>query len=802
MIGPAKTCGWFDRNERTRAMLSRAGEIGGILVICFAWGCSEAGLKAHYEVRIPGAGSDTIDVRLRMTGLSRQTLTLKAYESEDIIRLSNLTVSTPNGSQLEYRMSEPEDKSVTLYTVNTKDAEELVVGYRVQPGKTIGEGHGLHPLEVSGYLGSDFGLMSGRNLFLVPISTLAEIIIDISVPENWAVATTWPAVANGRHRFSPAVYEGGPEDLLNGTLGVGALTAYENTVGGTPVRAFVYTQWPRSTQRKMADRVFDLYRHVSQTFDAPIPDPYTVIFTPKTSEGLYIHTFGTTHGYGREMDPPTETRWLSVAENMAYRWLRYSPHRMEFASVSDMWFVDGAAVYLGLMALVENKVATDIEPYLIEAYRNYNKDRLTNYDEEIVPANYYLQPSVSLRKMLRSPSLAFAHYIDVLIQRQSNGEHSLADVLALGYRRRKDLHLRDLVKKATQVDIGEFMEDHIRPQEHPEQPLWFDDRPAPGSIPKELAQQVGHSAIRDTLTLIATGRTANFLEACGCKSSMSGGITRRATLIRQIKERRRNTLVMDAGNAFPFFTDVPKMDEVTSSEIDTYLEALNRMGYGFSVIARNELHYGGAFLRQKLKHSPIPLISASVHMNGDLISQPFAIADVGEYKIGFIGLVSPSRSTDPSIFEENTWGLSIKNPVDVVHRYMTDLAETVDLVGVVGEVHTELVHELIREVPSLDLIVTTGHEQKMVDALHDGTVSGQIDALYGFLDDVLVLYANAEVYGLHQFDLGVDSNGRIASFQGDYLEAVQGMKEEEKMKAFLEDYYREVAKMRPCLQAR
>ena len=64
------------------------------------------------------------------------------------------------------------------------------------------------------------------------------------------------------------------------------------------------------------------------------------------------------------------------------------------------------------------------------------------------------------------------------------------------------------------------------------------------------------------------------------------------------------------------------MDALSESEINTYLEALHRMDYEFSVIARNETFYGGEFLSQRVGESPVRFTSANVYYNGVAVAPP------------------------------------------------------------------------------------------------------------------------------------------------------------------------------------
>ena len=374
--------------------------------------------------------------------------------------------------------------------------------------------------------------------------------------------------------------------------------------------------------------------------EAPVTEAYTVILTPETTDGLNIRTFGTSHGQGREMWPPTTDRWIAVTEQMMYRWLRYAPFRMELERREDMWFVDGAAVYYALLGTC-TKPASLSRSRRTSTRRNrqYNSTRLTQYRGGVVPATLYAKSTPGMRALRTQWGLMLAHFIDESIGRATDDAADLRHVLRRGYQQRKAVDLARITKESTGLDIAHLRSTVIEPGDPPQSPMWYQETHPPGTRPPELPRTRGSRTARDTLTLILTGRTQSFLEACGCKSNMSGGITRRATLLDQIRQRRENALVIDSGDLFPDIRDVPEMDDLTSTEIDTYLESLVRMGYGFAAIAGNEVSYGPEFLKSKVRDSPIPMVSANVLHHGIPIAPPTIVLEAGSHRFGFIGLL-------------------------------------------------------------------------------------------------------------------------------------------------------------------
>lgn len=303
----------------------------------------------------------------------------------------------------------------------------------------------------------------------------------------------------------------------------------------------------------------------------------------------------------------------------------------------------------------------------------------------------------------------------------------------------------------------------------------------------------GNAALVDTISLVLTGKTQGYLEACGCKFNMSGGITRRARLINQIRERRPNVLVLDAGNAFPTEQDVPYMDNLTSAEIDAYLEAMRLMGYRFAAINEYELYYGGEFLKSKVESTGFPFLGANVFHGGKLIAAPAVSVRVAGYRIGFVGILEPQARFEPGRFGDNTSDIVVGDPITAVRQYLPGIIGDNDYAGVIGGFSKDLVYKLVQEFPELDLVINTGPHFNITEDILNGKVVLKKDVLYGFLQNTLVLYAEGGVYGLHHVDIGVDQKGQLGKVDINYFEVERRIEEDEEMRVFLNRFYSDMA---------
>jgi hypothetical protein len=95
------------------------------------------------------------------------------------------------------------------------------------------------------------------------------------------------------------------------------------------------------------------------------------------------------------------------------------------------------------------------------------------------------------------------------------------------------------------------------------------------------------------VALVLTGQQRGYLEPCGCTEGQSGGISRRASLIRELKEKKWPVTAFDLGGT------VHRSRQQSKIKFETLLEAMNDMGYRGLGIGPHELRLGPLYLLSK-----------------------------------------------------------------------------------------------------------------------------------------------------------------------------------------------------------
>lgn len=167
-------------------------------------------------------------------------------------------------------------------------------------------------------------------------------------------------------------------------------------------------------------------------------------------------------------------------------------------------------------------------------------------------------------------------------------------------------------------------------------------------------------------------------------------------------------LLLEGGN---WFAQTP---EGTLFSKD-YLSSLSeQLPYAARLFTEQDLAYGWGPLSHFLKDSPAPFILSNVTLKGGYWpagSKRWLLSQVGEYKIGIIGLVSPRAVRGPA----RRGGLVIADPLETVRELVPQLrekgAQAIVVLSGLGQAENENAvtdFELAEEISGIDVIVRSG----------------------------------------------------------------------------------------------
>ena len=139
------------------------------------------------------------------------------------------------------------------------------------------------------------------------------------------------------------------------------------------------------------------------------------------------------------------------------------------------------------------------------------------------------------------------------------------------------------------------------------------------------------------LDVFLTCDTSGRLEPCGCFSGQFGGWSRISTLLSQMSE---NTLRVDAGDALAGGEDYHVV------QYHYTLQALSKLGFQAINLGRREAALPAKTLREVIKNSPSPLVSANIldAKTGAPLAEPWRIITLANgLRVGVVGVADPAR---------------------------------------------------------------------------------------------------------------------------------------------------------------
>ena len=155
-----------------------------------------------------------------------------------------------------------------------------------------------------------------------------------------------------------------------------------------------------------------------------------------------------------------------------------------------------------------------------------------------------------------------------------------------------------------------------------------------------------------------------------------------------------NLLLLDSGDAL---VGGGPLAEVTQGKV--IIDGMNHMGYDAMALGPKELGLGQQILQQRLAEARFPILSANVVLSEtqELVADPYAIIQVGEHRIGVIGL-----TRIPDGRQGAFWVL---DPQQAAREYVPHVAAQADTVIVLTNLPYRPAIGLAEEVPGIDLVV-------------------------------------------------------------------------------------------------
>ena len=185
-------------------------------------------------------------------------------------------------------------------------------------------------------------------------------------------------------------------------------------------------------------------------------------------------------------------------------------------------------------------------------------------------------------------------------------------------------------------------------------------------LPRGLELISGHAAADTIITILHTNDTHSQIDPLPPNDANAGkgGVARRATLVKRIRQQNPNTLLVDAGDVMqgtPYFN-------FYRGEVE--YKAMSAIGYDVGTLGNHEFDNGVEALAAALKFANFDLVSANYDVKGTVLEgrvKPYVVKTLAGIKVGLFGLgVSPVALITPANFKGVTYNDPVVSARDVV----------------------------------------------------------------------------------------------------------------------------------------
>jgi len=201
-----------------------------------------------------------------------------------------------------------------------------------------------------------------------------------------------------------------------------------------------------------------------------------------------------------------------------------------------------------------------------------------------------------------------------------------------------------------------------------------------------------HSGQADKLVIFVSGDSRGYLEPCGCRRDQAGGLPSRARAIREAPADQR--LVFDVGDMTSGTRDYELL------KLKYLMSGMTMIGYDGVNLGEKEAELDVDKLREVLKSSPLPFVSANVVAKKDHspLTEPFRIVKRGGVNVGVIGVTS-CRPEDAGP------GVEVRPVLETLAEVVPIVNPKCDYLVVLAFCDDDMMKEIAGKYPEVDCIL-------------------------------------------------------------------------------------------------
>ncbi len=202
----------------------------------------------------------------------------------------------------------------------------------------------------------------------------------------------------------------------------------------------------------------------------------------------------------------------------------------------------------------------------------------------------------------------------------------------------------------------------------------------------------------EEVVLVYTGDTHSMLYPCHCPLESDGGIARRASLLKDLRKKHSNLILLDSGSFF----SAGLLDQNTqNTQLDMQrclvnLRAMEMMKYDVLNLSDDEFNFGEEFLSENAAKFKLRLISSNVK-SGKIA--PYHIVNISGINFAVIGLANSKTRAKLKDF-------SFVDPKDALAGVIPTVKEKgADIIILLSSLSEADNLKLVNEVSGIDIVI-------------------------------------------------------------------------------------------------
>jgi len=207
------------------------------------------------------------------------------------------------------------------------------------------------------------------------------------------------------------------------------------------------------------------------------------------------------------------------------------------------------------------------------------------------------------------------------------------------------------------------------------------------------------SCSAEEITILYTGETHSMLYPCNCPKEPDGGVARRASLVKKIREDYPLALLLDSGSFFAagVMDNYSQNTQLDMDRTTINLKAMELIGYDAVTIGSDEFNFGKEFFKELISKTKLNFLSCNLKSDKVI---PFVIKDYAGVKIGIIG------ATD-ILTRQKSEGIEVDEPKDCIEESVRELeSKGVNLIVLLSHLGEAQDLELLKEAKGIDIVIS------------------------------------------------------------------------------------------------